>query len=274
MPAAPRTARRAYSGCRYPDPGYVRMAAGALGAWARLQADAGEQLLVRTGGLDAGPGAMRCAAALADCGVEHSWLPAGPGARPLPRDRGAARRAHAVPARLRRLPGRAGGRGAAAAGPARRRAHPGPHPGARHRAPGGPGRAAHPGGRDLGRRGGDHRRAVERAAAGRGARPRPAADGDPAAGALLPAAAGAGAAWPTLDRMVARGPDLVCGADGGRRARGEGGGPRSRPGRRSPGRALRRDRSRAGGPGRPVRARRACRAWSRPGSRRRPACTR
>jgi sarcosine oxidase len=61
----------------HPDPGYVRMAAGALRAWARLQADAGEQLLVRTGGLDAGPGADQCAAALADCGVEHSWLPAG-----------------------------------------------------------------------------------------------------------------------------------------------------------------------------------------------------
>jgi sarcosine oxidase len=58
----------------HPDPGYVRMAAGALRAWARLQADAGEQLLVRTGGLDAGPGADQCAAALADCGVEHSWL--------------------------------------------------------------------------------------------------------------------------------------------------------------------------------------------------------
>jgi sarcosine oxidase len=61
----------------HPDPGYVRMAAGALRAWARLQADAGEQLLVRTGGLDAGPGADQCAAALADCGVEHSWLTAG-----------------------------------------------------------------------------------------------------------------------------------------------------------------------------------------------------
>jgi sarcosine oxidase len=61
----------------HPDPGYVRMALGALRAWARLQEDAGEQLLVRTGGLDAGPGADQCAAALADCGVEHSWLTAG-----------------------------------------------------------------------------------------------------------------------------------------------------------------------------------------------------
>jgi sarcosine oxidase len=61
----------------YPDPGYVRMAVSALGAWARLQDDAGEQLLIRTGGLDAGPGASRCGRALADCGVDHSWLPAG-----------------------------------------------------------------------------------------------------------------------------------------------------------------------------------------------------
>jgi sarcosine oxidase len=60
----------------YPDPGYVRLAAGALGAWARLQDDAGEQLLIRTGGLDTGPGADQCACALADCGVDHSWLSA------------------------------------------------------------------------------------------------------------------------------------------------------------------------------------------------------
>jgi sarcosine oxidase len=77
----------------HPDPGYVRMAAGALRAWARLQEDAGERLLVRTGGLDAGPGADQCAAALAHCGVEHSWLAAGdlrdrfPGIAPRPGER-------------------------------------------------------------------------------------------------------------------------------------------------------------------------------------------
>ena len=60
----------------YPDPAYVRMAASALGAWARLQEDAGEQLLVKTGGLDTGPGAMRCAAALRRRAVAHSWLSA------------------------------------------------------------------------------------------------------------------------------------------------------------------------------------------------------
>jgi monomeric sarcosine oxidase len=61
----------------YPDPGYVRMAVAAAAGWAALQADAGEELLVRTGGLDAGPGAAACAAALAACGVDHAWLEAG-----------------------------------------------------------------------------------------------------------------------------------------------------------------------------------------------------
>jgi sarcosine oxidase len=61
----------------YPDAGYVRMALAAQRSWVRLQADAGEVLLVRTGGLDAGPGAAGCAAALAGCGVAHAWLEAG-----------------------------------------------------------------------------------------------------------------------------------------------------------------------------------------------------
>ena len=60
----------------YPDPSYVRMAVAARPAWARLQAAAGEELLVTTGGLDAGPGAAACADALAECGVTHSWLTA------------------------------------------------------------------------------------------------------------------------------------------------------------------------------------------------------
>jgi monomeric sarcosine oxidase len=77
----------------YPDPTYVRMAVSALGAWARLQDDAGEQLLVRTGGLDTGPGANQCAAALTDCAVDHSWLTADevrerfPGIAPRPGER-------------------------------------------------------------------------------------------------------------------------------------------------------------------------------------------
>jgi monomeric sarcosine oxidase len=58
----------------YPDPCYVEMAVRADEAWARLTAEAGEELLVRTGGLDAGPGAEDCATALADGGVAHTWL--------------------------------------------------------------------------------------------------------------------------------------------------------------------------------------------------------
>jgi sarcosine oxidase len=69
------------------------MALLAAEAWARLAAEAGEELLVRTGGLDAGPGAELCAAALAECGVEHTWLDAGevrarfPGIAPRPGER-------------------------------------------------------------------------------------------------------------------------------------------------------------------------------------------
>jgi sarcosine oxidase len=61
----------------YPDPSYVEMAVRAREAWARLQAGAGEELLVTTGGLDAGAGAEACASALAACGVDHVWLAAG-----------------------------------------------------------------------------------------------------------------------------------------------------------------------------------------------------
>ncbi|MGH3275887.1 MAG: FAD-dependent oxidoreductase [Streptosporangiaceae bacterium] len=60
----------------YPDPGYVRMAIAADEGWVRLQADAGEELVLRTGGLDAGPGAQACATALTSCGVAHEWLEA------------------------------------------------------------------------------------------------------------------------------------------------------------------------------------------------------
>lgn len=58
----------------YPDPGYVRMALIAREAWLQLQDEAGQDLLVTTGGLDAGPDASSCGAALAECGVRHSWL--------------------------------------------------------------------------------------------------------------------------------------------------------------------------------------------------------
>lgn len=61
----------------YPDPGYVRMAVAGREAWTRLQDEAEEELLVTTGGLDAGRAAATCAAALRECGVAHAWLPAG-----------------------------------------------------------------------------------------------------------------------------------------------------------------------------------------------------
>jgi sarcosine oxidase len=61
----------------YPDPVYVRMAVAAQRLWADLAAEAGEDMVVPTGGLDAGPDAGACADALAACGVTHSWLSAG-----------------------------------------------------------------------------------------------------------------------------------------------------------------------------------------------------
>jgi sarcosine oxidase len=104
----------------YPDPGYVRMAMAAQLSWAALQADAGERLLVTTGGLDAGPGAAACAEALAECGVEHDWLEDGelrarfPGIAAAPGERmlfqpdaGASLAGRAVAA-LQRLAGRDG----------------------------------------------------------------------------------------------------------------------------------------------------------------------
>ena len=60
----------------HPEPDYVRMAVLAGEAWARLAAQAGEDLVITTGGLDTGPAAGDCAAALRECGVEHSWLSA------------------------------------------------------------------------------------------------------------------------------------------------------------------------------------------------------
>ncbi|MBO0771595.1 MAG: FAD-dependent oxidoreductase [Actinobacteria bacterium] len=104
----------------YPDPDYVRMAVAAREAWARLQADAGEELLLTTGGLDAGPGAEACAAALAGCGVECHWLgpadlrarfpgiAAGPGERMLFQPRAGVCLAGRTVAALQRLARRDG----------------------------------------------------------------------------------------------------------------------------------------------------------------------
>src|SRR5262249_39748095 len=59
----------------YPDAAYVRLAQRALLAWRRLEEEAGEQLLVTTGGIDSGPIAVECGRALEEAGVRHEWLP-------------------------------------------------------------------------------------------------------------------------------------------------------------------------------------------------------
>jgi sarcosine oxidase len=58
----------------YQDSDYVRMAMRAERAWRDLEDASGETLLVRTGGVDAGPGAQACADAMAACDAEHEWL--------------------------------------------------------------------------------------------------------------------------------------------------------------------------------------------------------
>jgi len=58
----------------YADPHYVRLAQGALQSWRELEAEFGEELIVRTGGLDFGPVATENARALAACGVSHELL--------------------------------------------------------------------------------------------------------------------------------------------------------------------------------------------------------
>ena len=58
----------------YPDPHNVRLAQGAMQAWRELEAECGEELIVRTGGLDFGAVATENARALATCGVRHELL--------------------------------------------------------------------------------------------------------------------------------------------------------------------------------------------------------
>lgn len=58
----------------YPEPLYVEMCQLAFDRWHELEAAAGEQLLVTTGGIDAGPVANQCGAALEARGVRHEWL--------------------------------------------------------------------------------------------------------------------------------------------------------------------------------------------------------
>ena len=58
----------------YPDRRFVRLAQGALQSWRELEAECGEELIVRTGALDFGPVALENSRALASCGVRHELL--------------------------------------------------------------------------------------------------------------------------------------------------------------------------------------------------------
>jgi sarcosine oxidase len=60
----------------YPDPVYVGMAQESLELWRRAEAEAGEELLVTTGGLDFGPGMVANHAALQECGARSEMLSA------------------------------------------------------------------------------------------------------------------------------------------------------------------------------------------------------
>src|SRR5712692_9694250 len=68
----------------YPDQDYVRLARRSLDGWRTLQEDAGEELLIPAGGLDVGPTADDCGAALAACGVGHRWLTSAQAAERFP----------------------------------------------------------------------------------------------------------------------------------------------------------------------------------------------
>ena len=68
----------------YPEPLYVEMAQLSFDLWRGLEAAAGEELLVTTGGIDAGPVANLCAAALDARGVPHELLSPGDAAERFP----------------------------------------------------------------------------------------------------------------------------------------------------------------------------------------------
>jgi sarcosine oxidase len=68
----------------YPDPLYVEMAQLSLELWRGLEAAAGEELLVTTGGIDAGPVANQCGAALEALAAPHEWLTRGQAAERFP----------------------------------------------------------------------------------------------------------------------------------------------------------------------------------------------
>ena len=60
----------------YPNPGYVAMAQESLELWRRTEVEAGDELLVSTGGLDLGPGIEANHAALNECGARSEMLSA------------------------------------------------------------------------------------------------------------------------------------------------------------------------------------------------------
>ena len=122
----------------YPQPDYVRLARRALEAWRELEDAAGEELLVKTGGLYAGAWAEECGQALTACGVPREWLPAAEAAERFPGDRlrresSASSTRRTAPcawptARSRPRPARSGGggrrEGAVRGDPHRRRRRP------------------------------------------------------------------------------------------------------------------------------------------------------
>src|SRR5680860_156100 len=68
----------------YPDPGYVGMAQESLELWRHTEAEAGDELLVTTGGLDLGPGIEANHAALTECSVRSKMMLATELARRFP----------------------------------------------------------------------------------------------------------------------------------------------------------------------------------------------
>jgi sarcosine oxidase len=70
----------------YPEQDYVGLAQRALESWRQLEDEAGERLLVTTGGLYAGGWAEACGEALAACGLgaRQRWLSAGEAAERFP----------------------------------------------------------------------------------------------------------------------------------------------------------------------------------------------
>ncbi len=242
-------------------------------AWARLARQAGEDLVITTGGLDAGPAAEQCAVALHECGAEYTWLSASeargrfpgiavrPGERMLFQPDSGVCLADRAVAALQRLAQQAGV-------PVR---------------PQSPVLGIEPQGDRVVLRtpAGEISARVAVVTAGAWAEGLLAgavahdtqADRHAAAGALLRTA---GRPRPVADpdRVAGCPAVLVRRAGGRRRAGGEGGGARARPGDRPARRPVYRARPRCWKPRPQATSATACPGCSRPGSGRRPACTR